>query len=233
MIVNPNSSLSLTEGLVASARQVAQRADIVAGRATRAVPVVETNVDEVWGSVSVIEQVAQGELEGIDGYVIACFGDTGLAAARELANGPVVGMTEAALLTATLLAHRFVIVTLPPRTMAQSDRVVWSLGLAHRCTVRAVDVGVAELVGGAAHLFDLFADAAQRGIDEEAAEAVILGCAGLSELAPRLQAQLGVPVIDGVTAAVGLIEGLVEQGLSTSRAGTYARAVEPSADLRQ
>jgi allantoin racemase len=233
MVVNPNSSDRLTHGLVESARQVALRAEIVGGRSTRVLPVVESNVDEVWGSVSVIEQVTQGEREGIDGYVIACFGDTGLPAARELAQGPVVGMTEAALLTATMLAHRFMILTMPPRTMAQSDRVVRALGLSHRCSVHAVDVGVDELLGGAAHLFDLFATTARRICDEEAAEAVILGCAGLGDLAPGLQAKLGVPVIDGVTAAVGLVEGLLAQGLSTSRAGTYAPAAEPGGDLGQ
>ena len=104
------------------------------------------------------------------------------AAAREVATCPVVGMTEAALQTACLVAHRFVVITLPARTIAHSDRVVRALGLEHRCSVDAVDVPVAELVDGSTHLLDAFAEAARTAIDTDQAEAVVLGCAGLADL---------------------------------------------------
>ena len=103
-------------------------------------------------------------------------------AAREVATCPVVGMTEAALQTACLVAHRFVVITLPARTIAHSDRVVRALGLEHRCSVIAVDVRVAELVDGSTHLLDAFAAAARTAIDTDHAEAVVLGCAGLADL---------------------------------------------------
>jgi allantoin racemase len=128
-------------------------------------------------------------------------------------------MTEAALQTACLVAHRFVVITLPARTIAHSDRVVRALGLEHRCTVTSVDVAVAELVDGSTHLLDAFAEAA-RAADH--AEAVVLGCAGLADLVDPLSDRLGVPVIDGVAAAVGIAAGLVAMGLNTSRANTFA-----------
>ena len=131
-------------------------------------------------------------------------------------------MTEAALQTACLVAHRFVVITLPARTIAHSDRVVRALGLEHRCSVVAVDVPVAELVDGSTHLLDAFAEAARTAIDTDQAEAVVLGCAGLADLVDPLTQALGVPVIDGVAAGVGIAAGLVAMGLNTSRANTFA-----------
>ncbi|MEU4242429.1 aspartate/glutamate racemase family protein [Actinoplanes sp. NPDC026619] len=217
MVINPNTTRSMTDTVVEAARKVA-RPDtmIIGGTPSSGVPSVESHYEEVYGALGVIDQVRKGEEQGIQGYVVACFGDTGVPAARELANGPVVGMTEAALMTAALIAHRFTIVTLPRRTIAHSERVVQALGLSHRCTVRAVDVPVADLEGGSAHLAGIFAE--QVRADDEA---LILGCAGLTDLVAPLTARLGRPVIDGVTAAIPLVEGLIAQGLTASRVNTW------------
>jgi allantoin racemase len=130
-------------------------------------------------------------------------------------------MTEAALLTAALIAHRFTVVTLPRRTIAHSERVVRAIGLEHRCAVRAVDVPVADIDAPAVHLEELFRQAGRRALAEDGAEALILGCAGLTGLVGSLTEALGMPVIDGVTAAVPIVEGLVAQGLTASRVNTW------------
>jgi allantoin racemase len=230
MVVNPNTMVSMTEMVVAAARRVAAPGTrVVGGTATRGVDSVESNVDEVWGALGVVEQVGAGEAQGVDGYVIACFGDTGLAAAKEVALGPAVGMTEAALFTAALLAARFCVVTLPPRTREQSYRVLRQTGLTDRCTVRAIDVRVSELTGGSGpgggspQILEAMRLEANRALAEDAAEAIVLGCAGLADLVEPLQQHLGVPVIDGVAAGIKMVEGLLALGLSTSRAGTFAR----------
>jgi allantoin racemase len=221
MIINPNTTTAMTDTVVTAARPVTS-SEIVGATPVRGVDSIESHVDEAWGTLGVMEQVRIGENTGVDGYVVACFGDTGVPAARELATGPVVGMTEAALMTAVTLAHRFTIVTMPRRTMEQSDRVVRELGLGHRCVVRAVDVPVAEVAHGSQHLFEEFLTQGRRAIDEDASEAMVLGCAGLSDLTGPLREALGIPVIDGVLAAVTMVDGLLAQGLTTSRAGTYA-----------
>ncbi len=223
MIVNPNTTASMTEAVVAAAREVAAPGtELVGATASRGMASIESHVDEAWGSLGVLDQVLIGERNGIDAYVIACFGDTGVPGAREAARGPVVGMTEAAIFSAALIAHRFSIVTMPRRTMEQSDRVVRAVGLGHRCTVRAVDEPVAGVAHGSTHLLDVFAAQGRRAIEEDTAEAIILGCAGLTDLVAPLQAALGIPVIDGVLAAVTMAEGLLAQGLTTSRANTFA-----------
>lgn len=222
MVVNPNTTASMTDLVVAAARGVARPTTrLIGSTASAGVASVETNADEISGALAVLHQVERGERAGVDGYVIACFGDTGLAAAREVAAGPVVGMTEAALLTAALLAARFVVVTTPRRTLEQSHRVVRLLGLAHRCVVRAVDIPVLNVAGGADAYAEVFEAAAREAMERDNAEALVLGCAGLCELTEPLRANLGIPVIDGVLAAVTIVDGLLAQRLSTSRALTY------------
>jgi allantoin racemase len=225
-VINPNTSTELTTTITAAAQAVSGVGVTVVGvNPATGVPSVESHAEEAIAAVGVLEQVREHQT-GTDAFVIACFGDTGVNAAREVARCPVVGMTEAALQTACLLAHRFVVVTLPARTVAHSDRVVRALGLEHRCTVVAVDVPVAELVGGSTHLLDAFTEAARTAMATHGAEAVVLGCAGLADLVEPLSRALDVPVVDGVAAAVGIATGLVAMGLTTSRANTYASVPE-------
>jgi allantoin racemase len=223
MVINPNTTRSMTDAVVSAGRSVAASATtVVGGTPAHGVSAVESNLDEVWGAVGVLEQVAEGERSGVDGYVIACFGDTGLAAARELARGPVVGMSEAALYAAAAVAARFTIVTMPPRTREQSQRVLRHAGLEHRCTVRAIDEPVAAAAGGSLHLLDEVAAQARPALRDDGAEAIVLGCAGLTDLLRPLRDLLGVPVIDGVLAGVTMVEGLLAMGLTTSRQATFA-----------
>jgi allantoin racemase len=217
-VINPNTSAELTATITKAAQAVAGAGVSVTGvHPAAGVPSVESHAEEAIAAVGVIEQVRAHQAD-TDAFVIACFGDTGVPAAREVATCPVVGMTEAALQTACLVAHRFVVITLPARTIAHSDRVVRALGLEHRCTVTAVDVAVADLVAGSTHLLDAF-DEAARAADR--AEAVVLGCAGLADLIDPLSDRLGLPVIDGIAAGVGIAAGLVAMGLNTSRASTF------------
>lgn len=221
-VINPNTAAELTASMTTAAQAVAGPGVRVTGvNPARGVPSVESHAEEAIAAVGVLEQIRQHQAD-TDAFVVACFGDTGVAAAREVATCPVVGMTEAALQTACLVAHRFVVITLPARTIAHSDRVIRELGLAHRCGVIAVDVPVADLVGGSTHLLEAFAEAARGAIRADRAEAVVLGCAGLADLVAPLADTLGVPVIDGVAAAVGIATGLVAMGVTTSRVNTFA-----------
>lgn len=226
-IVNPNTTAAMTSRVVDAAAPAARHDTVlVAVTPAEGVPSVESHIDEVHAASSVLREVERLERaapgERPDAYVIACFGDTGVPGAREVAAGPVVGMTEAALQTASLVAHRFSVITMPKRTREQSDRVVRTLGLGHRSVVRAVDEPVAEVEGGSLHLLDAFVAEGRLAIDEDAAEAIVLGCAGLADLVAPLRDALGIPVIEGVTAAVTIAEGLLAQGVGTSRIGTWA-----------
>jgi allantoin racemase len=222
-IINPNTTASFTQRCLIAGRAVAAPGTLIlAGQPSRGTASVESYVDEATATLGVIEQVRAGEAEGVDGYIIACFGDTGLDAAREVATGPVVGMTEAALYTAALIAPVFSIVTLPPRTRVFAERVLWHAGLERRCPkVRAIDVTVLDCDDEASVVMEPFIAEARRAILEDHAEAIILGCAGLQPLVEPLSLTLGVPVIEGVAAAVKLVEALLAMRLATSKRGAW------------
>jgi allantoin racemase len=147
-------------------------------------------------------------------------------------------MTEAALYAAALIAPVFSIVTLPRRTRIFAERVVWHAGLDRRCAkIRAIDVDVLDCEDETSRVFDAFVAEATRAIEEDHAEAIILGCAGLEPLVGPLVEKLGVPVIEGVAAAVKMVEALLAMRLSTSKAGAWGYPLRkpvtgPAASLR-
>ncbi|KQT46338.1 hypothetical protein ASG43_12005 [Aureimonas sp. Leaf454] len=229
-IVNPNTTAAFTEADRKAGAAVAAPGTVVtASEPAEGTPSVESHFDEAVATIGVIEEIRRRETEGVDAFVIACFGDTGLAAAREVARVPVVGMTEAALFAAALVADTFSIVTLPRRTRIHSHRVVASLGmgLAGRCLpIRAVDVPVLYDESEEDAVAKAILAEGRLAIDEEDAEAIVLGCAGIGHLAAPLSDALSVPVIDGVAAGVGMAEMLVRCGLRTSRRSSYAAPPE-------
>jgi allantoin racemase len=233
-IINPNTTESMTKAVLTSAATVARNTtELIGVTAARGVSSVESHVDEVLAALSVLEEVErlESQPDRPDAYVVACFGDTGVPGAREAARGPVVGMSEAAMMSAVLIAHRFAIITMPRRTRQQSDSVVRALGLEHRCSVRVVDEPVSGVEKGSLQLLDRFVAEGRLALENDAAEAIILGCAGLADLVGPLERALGVPVIEGVAAGVTMAEGLLAQSLGTSRVSTWARSAARSVQV--
>ena len=222
-ILNPNTTADFTTRLGTAARNIVAPGTKVIARSPAHGPAsIECHADEAAAVPNLLALIKEEEALGTGAYVIACFGDTGLDAAREIANGPVIGMTEAALFAASMLAARFSIITLPPRTIAQSERVLRHTGLAHRCHIRAIEADVQDCVGLDEPLFAAMLAQSRIAMREDRAEAIILGCAGLSDLVDPLQAALGIPVLEGVCIAVSMAEGFLRNGLRTSKSLTYA-----------
>jgi allantoin racemase len=228
-IINPNTTASFTQRCVAGAQEVAATGTRISGGTSAfGVQSVECHCEEALATAGVIDQIRRGEAEGVQGYVIACFGDTGLDAAREMARGPVVGMSEAALYAAALIAPMFSIITLPLRTRIFAERVLWHAGLERRCPrVRAIDLPVLDCDESPADLLEPLLEQGRLAIAEDHAEAIILGCAGLQPLVGPASARLGVPVIEGVAAAVKQVEALLSLGLTTSKRGQWATPPRP------
>jgi allantoin racemase len=225
LIVNPNTTAAMTATIAAAARAAATPGtEIIAVTSQMGPASIEGYYDEALSLPGLLAEIAKGEAMGVDGHVIACFDDTGLEAARCLAGAPVVGIGEAAFHVASLIAHRFGVVTTLSRSIAAIEGNLLRYGLERRCAgVRACEVPVLALEedGSEARAkIDAEIAAAMR---DERAEAIVLGCAGMAELAASLTLRHGIPVIDGVGSAVALIESLVRQGLRTSKHGPYAQ----------
>ncbi|MFI5012485.1 MAG: aspartate/glutamate racemase family protein [Hyphomicrobiales bacterium] len=224
LIVNPNTTAAMTATIAAAARAAAAPGTEVVAVTSRMGPAsIEGYYDEAFSLPGLLAEIAKGEAMGVDGHVIACFDDTGLDAARSLACAPVVGIGEAAFHLASLVAHRFSVVTTLSRSIAAIEGNLLRYGLDRRCAkVRACEVPVLALAEEGSEARAKIGAEIAKAIAEDRAEAIVLGCAGMADLAASLSLAHGVPVIDGVAAAVTLIEGLARLGLRTSKRGPYA-----------
>jgi allantoin racemase len=222
-VINPNTALAMTASIGYCARAVAWPATTITAVSPAMGPEsIESHYDEALAVPGVLAEVAAGEREGVDGYVIACFGDPGLDAARELATGPVVGIAEAAMHAATLVGRGFSVVTTLSRTVGRAWDLAHRYGFAAACRgVHACDIPVLDLDDPVARkaVIELCAAAVER----DGSDAVVLGCAGMADFAAEVSDETGVPVIDGVTVATKLVESLVALGLRTGKRGEYAR----------
>lgn len=225
-VINPNTSMAMTDVIGAAARRVAGAGVSILVSGSRNGPAsIESAYDEAMAVPGLLQAVREGMRQSVDAHVIACFGDPGLDAARELSGAPVLGIAEAAMHTATLLAPGFSIVTTLQRTVAGAERLVTQYGFSRQCRrVRATGIEVLQLEHAArdAALFGRVLAECERALDEDGSGAIVLGCSGMAELCGHLADRLGVPVVDGVSAAVKLAESLVGMGLRTSKRGDYA-----------
>ena len=223
-VVNPNTSTAMTRDIHRAALTVAAPGTTIEAVSPAMGPAsIESHYDEALSVPGVLTEIAAGERSGVDGYVLACFGDPGLDAARELATGPVVGIAEAAMRTATYLGRTFTVVTTLARTRGRAWDLAERYGVTKFCAgVHDVDIPVLELDQDPDTLRKL-TEACASAIAEDDADAVVLGCAGMADLCADLTKALGVPVIDGVRAATLQVQSLITMALATDKRGEYAK----------
>jgi allantoin racemase len=223
-VINPNTTVSMTSKIGAAARAAAAvGTEIIAVNPDKGPVSIEGHYDEALSVIGLLEEVHAGEAAGVDGYVIACFGDPGLLAAREVARGPVLGIAEAAMHAASMVATGFSVVTTLERTRIITEHLVAAYGMTRFCRkVRATELAVLDLEDETADARRIIAAECRRALAEDGSGAIVLGCAGMADLTRALSQQLGAPVIDGVAVAVKFVEALVGLGLGTSKKGDLA-----------
>jgi len=220
-LLNPNTD----ERHTAAMRGVAldalpEGSAVTAVTAPRGPKAIESEVDSVVAAAELIRMLES--LPDMDAYLIACFGDPGLDAARELTAAPVVGIGEAAYEAARLIAKKFAVVTTLPRGVAALEDAVALRGLASRC-IGVVPLHVPVSDQGADHPDTTAAVVATgRRLVEDGAEALVLACGGMADVAAVVQEAVRVPVCDGVSFGALLAFSLWRSGLRTSDAGVYA-----------
>jgi allantoin racemase len=222
LVVNPNTTASMTRKLQAAASRIAAPgSEVTAVNPDFGPASIEGYYDEAFAVPGLLSEIAKAP--DADAYIVACFDDTGLNAARCVTTAPVVGIGEAAFHTASLIAGKFSVVTTLARSIPAIEHNLVRYGLASRCArVRASEVAVLTLEEpGPMARAKLSAEIA-RAVAEDGCEAIVLGCAGMADLSQSLAAEHGLPVVEGVAAAVKLCEGLVSLGLRTSKRGGYA-----------
>ncbi|MFD1694740.1 aspartate/glutamate racemase family protein [Roseibium aestuarii] len=212
LVVNPNSTASMTE-------KIGRAASAAAGPGTRitavnphdtppAIQGPEDGAAALPGLFRLIDERLAAD-PGIGAVIIACFDDTGLWHLRETLSVPVIGIGEAAYHVASLWSRRFSVVTTLSVSVPVLLENLIDIGLAGRCAkVRASEVPVLELENPASDARARIEAEIARALAEDGSGAIVLGCAGMADLAADLSESFGVPVIDGVASAVKLAEAL-------------------------
>jgi allantoin racemase len=222
LVINANTSEEMTRDIGEEAHRYARPGtEIETATPAWGPRSIEGHYEEKLAAVATIEVVRERATE-FDAVVIACYGDPGLFAAREISPVPVVGIAEASMLMACTVAHRFSIVTVLPRVRPWLEDVVRLHGLEGRCaSIRTTPLTVLDCERDPTAAEREIVIASRAAVAEDGAEAICLGCAGMGPLDKAVQDQLGIPVLDGVACAVKLAEGLVDYGLSTSRVAAF------------
>jgi allantoin racemase len=203
LVINPNATESMTEKIAATARQaVSAEVEVVAVTNHDGPPSIQGADDGALAAPGVLALVAGARADAI---VIACFDDTALAEARALSPVPVIGIGEAAFHAAMMLGARYSVVTTLSVSVPVIGANLVAYGIAGSCIrVRASEVPVLDLERPGSAAEDKVSDEIARALAEDGAAAIVLGCAGMADLAARLSVRHGVPVIDGVAAACGM-----------------------------
>lgn len=223
-IINPNTTWSMTRTIEKAAKaSVSTDTEIEAVSPSMGPVSIESHGDEVLASVGVMDEIRKGEASGCDGYVLACFGDPGLHAARELAAGPVIGIAEGAFHAASFLGRSFAIVTTLERTLGRARDLTAEYGFDRACVAyRACEIPVLGLDEHPDTAYAALKAECERTIAQTQPDSIVLGCAGMAGMCAQLQEELGLPVIDGVAAATSLVEAMVRCGWHTSKRNEFA-----------
>lgn len=216
LIINPNSSLEMTEAIHRNAAAFAgEDMDLTTVPTPGATPFIATYEDHAKAADGMLRLVRDRQDE-FDAFIVACHSDPDLDLLKEITRKPVVGIAEASMKMATMLGHSFSVIAPMERTVPNKKALADKYGL----TRDLASVRPGSVEKGADEAERLIA-AGRRAITEDKAEVLVLGCAGFAGIDKRMEKELGVPVLDGVVCALIVASGLVKYNVSISKICRY------------
>ncbi|MEQ6888915.1 aspartate/glutamate racemase family protein [Halomonas sp. CS7] len=231
LVINPNISTDVTRLIEAEARRSTRPGtELTLATAPFGVAYIETRAESQVGGYAAMQVAAEAHA-GHDAVVVAAFGDPGLAALREILPIPVVGMTEAALVTACQQGSRFSVIAISQRIQAWYRETIANYGFADRlASIRALDEPLAHIGRVQEDQGDRLVALAERAVADDGADVLILAGAPLAGLARTVAHRLPVPALDGVTCALHQAQAMVDLAPTAPRGGSFA--VPPSKDCQ-
>jgi allantoin racemase len=223
IVVNVNTSQTMTESIHDAARRYASAGtEVVTLQPYFGAEAVDCNFESYLSAVAVMDRVLAYD-EPYDAVVLAGFGEHGRDGLAELIEQPVVEICEASAHAAMMIGRSYSVVTTLQRSVPAIEDRLRLAGLSDRCaSVRASGMSTLEVDNDPQAAVRAVVAEAAAAVNTDHAEVICLGCAGMAGLEDAITAEVNVPVIDGVGAAVRLAEALVGLGLKTSKVSTFA-----------
>ena len=223
-VINPNTSHSLTEHIRRELERVKRPETVVTVENPAHGPLsIESAYDEVLAGPGIIELVRKANAEGYDAILLACFADPALDAAREISQIPVIGIEEATLHIAAMLGHKFSILTSSERRVSTRELHVRLRNVENAfASAPVLGMSVLEMDADPEKAKARAIELARKAIEEDGAEVIILGCAGLAGYADEIARRSGAVVLDPTAVAFKIAEALVDLGLRHSKVRRYA-----------
>lgn len=227
LVINPNISDDVTALIEAEAlRSAAPGTELVLRTAGHGVEYIETRLESLIAAGAVAEVIAEHTRPGaarVDAIVVAAFGDPGMPALKELAEVPVIGITEAALCAAALQGHRFSIIAISDRIKPWYRECVEGFGLEGRlASIRSINESLTGIGAVQQDFKETLLALSLQAVTEDGADVVILAGAPLAGLARDLRGRIPVPVVDGISAGVRMAEAVAGLQSGPHRAGAFA-----------
>ena len=217
LIINPNSSEAMRDAIQKTADDFADNEfEVICKSTLSAPPFIETYEDQIKAAPGMIQLIRENE-DQFDAFIVACHSDINLDVLKKITNKLVVGIGEASMKMASMLGHRFSVVSIHQHSIPNKEALVHKYFLEnYLASIKAPPEDMCDC--GDEEKTYLAAKAA---IEKDMAEVIVLGCAGMTGLDKKLQEKLGVPVLDGVICALIITTGLVKYGVSTSKIRRY------------
>jgi Asp/Glu/hydantoin racemase len=210
-VINPNSNEAVTQAIdsALSPLRFADGPEIVCSTLPEGPFGIETQADVERVTLPLRRLVEADNASAA--FVIACYSDPGLHVCREGTKRPVFGIAECGVLTALARAERFGVIAVRQRSIARHLRYLRQMGLMDRLAgERPLEMAVAETASG--NTLDRMIEVGRALKDEDGAEAIVMGCAGMARHRQPLEETLGIPVIDPTQAAVTMALGVLQVG---------------------
>lgn len=224
-VINPNTSESMTDHIRWELERIKRPDTELRVISAEYGPVsIESAYDEALAQPATLERVRQANEEGYDAVILACFSDPGLDAAKEISDIPVIGIEESTMHIAAMLGHKFSITTafrsrVPTRELHVRER---GLESAYASTL-VMNMSVLDMDANPEKAKARILELARTAVQEDGAEVIVLGCAGLAGYAEDIERELGAIVLDPTSVAFKIAEAIVDLGLRHSKVGRFAK----------
>ena len=224
LVINPNSSKEMTESMALVLDEIRRPGTELTVVATDSAPIsIQSARDIALSTPPMLEAVEKANRNGVDAVIIACFSDPGLEAAKEVSSALVLGIEETSLHVAAMLGHKYTILTPLASRIPSKEQDVRRFKAEPACaSVRALGMTVLETEADPKRTKRQIFEVARAAMEEDGAEVMILGCAGMTGYAEDVERELGILVLDPTSLTLKVAEALVDLGIRHCKHGLFA-----------